>query len=77
MHIIIRGKSGRFGKTRSEIEKNLAKEGWGTSLTQEQIEKCTYLEKKAKEKYGLEKSHMRTLNIDKVGKKPISWLDKK
>lgn len=76
MHIIIRGKA-NYGKRRSEIEKNLAKEGWGTSLTSEQIDKCAYLERKAKEKYGLEKSHMRTLNIDKVGKKPIPWLDKK
>ena len=76
MLIIIKGKP-THGKRRSEIEKNLAKEGWGTSLTPEQLDKCDYLERKAKEKYGLTKSHMRTLNIDKVGKRTIRWLDKK
>ena len=76
MLIIIKGKS-NHGKRRSEIEKNLAKEGWGTSLDAEQLDKCDFLERKAKEKYGLEKSHMRTTNINKVGKAYVHWLDKK
>lgn len=56
----------KHGKSRSEIEKNLRKEGWGSSLTEEQIDKCAHLEKKAKEKHGLTESTMRTTNIDKV-----------
>jgi hypothetical protein len=37
----------RLGKTRSEIETNMQKE-WGTSaLTDEQIDKCKFQEKKA------------------------------
>lgn len=76
MHIIIKGKT-NYGKRRSEIEKNLAKEGWGTSLNEEQLDKCAYMEGKAKEKFGLTKSHMRTTNIDKVGKAYVHWLDKK
>jgi len=64
-HIIIKWKP-KHGKCRSEIEKNLRKEGWGSSLTEEQIDKCAYLERKAKEKYGLTESSMRTKNIDKV-----------
>jgi len=64
-HIIIKWKP-KHGKSRSEIEKNLRKEGWGSSLTTEQIDKCAYLERKAKEKYGLAESSMRTKHIDKV-----------
>jgi len=63
---IIIGWKPKHGKCRSEIEKNLRKEGWGSSLTEEQIDKCAYLEKKAKEKYGLTESSMRTKYIDKV-----------
>jgi hypothetical protein len=42
----------RLGKCRSDIEQNLKKE-WGTSsLTDEQIDKCRYLEKKTELKEG-------------------------
>ncbi len=42
----------RLGRTRSEIEANMRKE-WGTSgLTDEQIDKCKFLEKKAEIKEG-------------------------
>jgi hypothetical protein len=42
----------RLGRTRSEIETNMRKE-WGTSgLTDEQIDKCKHLEKKAEIKEG-------------------------
>ena len=34
-----------IGKTRSEQEKNLRKE-WGSTLSDEQLDKCKYLEKK-------------------------------
>lgn len=46
----------RLGRTRSEIETNLQKE-WGTSaLTEEQIDKCKFLEKKAEIKEGFIKN---------------------
>lgn len=51
MEIIIRGKA-KFGKSRSEHEENLKKEGWGGSLDEGQLDKCKFLEKKAKEKFG-------------------------
>ena len=65
VEIIIKWKP-KSGKCRSEVEKNLIKEGWGGSLTEGQIDKCAYLERKAKERYGLKESTMRTKNIDKV-----------
>ncbi len=70
VEVIIKWKP-THGKTRSEVEKNLRKEGWGSSLTEEQIDKCEHLEKKAKDKFGLTESSMRTTNINKVrtGKK--------
>ena len=63
---IIIGWKQKHGKTRSEIEKNMRKEGWGSSLTEAQIDKCAYLERKAKEKHGLTESNMRTKYIDRV-----------
>lgn len=66
VYIIIKNKKSNFGKTRSEQEQNLAKEGWGTSLTEEQIDKCAFLERKVKEKYGLKKTHINATIIDKV-----------
>jgi len=65
MYIIIRGKS-KFGKTRSEQEQNLIKEGWGKTLTEEQLDKCKFLEKKIKETLGTDKTFLRQNIIDKV-----------
>jgi len=65
MHIIIRGKAS-IGKTRSEQEENLRKGGWGGSLTDEQLDKCKHLEKKAKEQAGLAESFVPTTAIDEV-----------
>ena len=63
--IIIRKVSPK-GKIRSKIEKELRKEGWGSSLTDEQIDKCEWLEKEAKEKLGGDSGILRTKNINKV-----------
>lgn len=63
--IIIRWKP-KHGKCRSEIETNLRKEGWGSSLTSEEIDKCKFVEKKIKDKYGTDKSHVRTTLINRV-----------
>ena len=65
VEVIIKWKP-KHGKTRSEIERNMRKAGFGSSLTPEQIDKCAYLERKAKEKYGLTESSMRTININKI-----------
>lgn len=64
-HIIIKWKP-KHGKSRSEIEENLRKEGWGTSLTEEQIDKCKFLERKLEKQLGAKKSHIKTTIIDKV-----------
>jgi hypothetical protein len=50
MEIIIRGKS-RFGRTRSEQEANLRKE-WGPTMSDEQLDRARFLEKKIKDKTG-------------------------
>jgi len=44
--IIVKDKFGRFGKTRSEQENNMRRE-WGCkTLTDEQLDKCKFLEKR-------------------------------
>jgi len=63
--IIIKWKL-KHGKTRSEIEQNLLKEGWGSSLTEEQLDKCSFLEKKWKDQTGAEYSRIKTKDIYKV-----------
>ena len=40
-----------YGKTRSEIEENLQRDGLGT-MTGEQLDKCKYLERKSQEEFG-------------------------
>ena len=40
-----------YGNTRAEIEENLRKDGLGT-MTDEQFDKCKYLEKKSREEFG-------------------------
>jgi len=49
-NIIIKDKT-KYGKTFSEIESNLRKDGW-RSMRDDQLARCKYLEKVAKEKYG-------------------------
>jgi hypothetical protein len=46
-NIIIKDRPHRFGKTRTEMDKNLKSEGWGTSFRDKRdADKCKYLEKK-------------------------------
>ena len=40
-----------YGNTRAEIEDNLRKDGLGT-MTDEQFDKCKYLERKSQEEFG-------------------------
>jgi len=66
MHIIIKGgKPDRLGKTRSEHEENLRKE-WGATITDEQLDKLKYLERKIKDSSGQRKNFIKGQDIDKV-----------
>ena len=60
-NIIIKDRPNRFGKTRSEQERNLRSEGWST-LTPTQLDKCKHLEKKS----GTSKSFFDQSRIDGV-----------
>jgi len=59
--VILKDKPYRYGKTRSEQEKNLHKEGMRT-MTEEQLDKCKFLEKKK----GYRRSFFDRREIDKV-----------
>lgn len=63
-NIIIR-RPGNYGKTRSEQEKNMRKE-WGSTMTDEQLDKLKYIEKKIKENTGQKKSFIPGQDIDKI-----------
>ncbi len=65
MDIIIK-KGNPKGRTRSSVEKNLSEEGWGKTLTEEQNDKCKFLERVVKEKYGADKSNFKQHHVDKV-----------
>ena len=54
------------GQTRSKIEKELIKEGWGSSIDEGQIHQCEFLERKAKKILGGDSGQIRTTSIDKV-----------
>ncbi len=67
MEIIIRGKDRqhKLGRTRSQQEENLRKE-WGFTMTDEQLDKCKWLEKKRKESDGSVKNFIPGHQIDLV-----------
>ena len=65
MHIIIKGKHDHFGKTRSEQEGNMRKE-WGQTMTDAQLDKLKYIERKIEEKTGSKKNFIRGNDIDNV-----------
>ncbi len=64
-NIIIRGKPGSFGKTRAEHEKNLRKE-WGPTMTDGQLDKLKFMEKKMKDRSGSKQNFARGHDIDAV-----------
>lgn len=53
-YIIIKGKT-KFGKTRSEQEQNLRKEGM-MSMSDEKLDHCKYMERKIRDYYGAKES---------------------
>jgi len=65
VYIIVKGKHGRFGKTRSEQEENLRKE-WGRTISDGQLDKLKFLERKIKEKSGQTKNFIQGQDIDRV-----------
>jgi len=65
MHIIVKGKHDHFGKTRSEQEMNMRKE-WGHTITDEQLDKLKYLERKIKDANGSKKNFIRGQDIDEI-----------
>ena len=65
MEIIIRGKHDHFGKTRSEQEGNMRKE-WGSTMTDAQLDKLKYIERKLKDNTGQRKNFVTGIEIDKV-----------
>lgn len=65
MNIIIRSKHSNIGKTRSEHERNLRKE-WGATMSDEQLDKLKYLERKMKERTGSAKNFIPGQDIDKI-----------
>jgi hypothetical protein len=56
MEIIIRGKA-KFGRTRSEQEENLRREGM-VSLSDEQLDRLKFLEKRVKNESGSKDNHL-------------------
>lgn len=68
MYIIIKNKSNsheHFGRTRSEQEINMRKE-WGHTMTDEQLDKCKFLEKKIKDSTGSTKNFVTPDEADKI-----------
>jgi len=68
MEIIVKGgdhDKKKFGKTRSEQEENWRKEGFHT-MTDEQLSKLRYLERKNREKFGLRQNFIRLNDVDEV-----------
>ena len=61
-HIIIPSEPGRMGRTRSEQQENLKKEGWSAGLSAEQEDKCRYLERKL----GIKDRFLKLNDLDKV-----------
>jgi len=64
VEIIIKGKT-KIGKIRSEQEENLRKE-WGATMSDENLSKIKYLEKKAKEEWGSKENFISQVDAEKV-----------
>jgi len=58
-------KSHSIGKTRSEQEENLRKE-WGSTVTDEQLDKIRYIEKLVKEQKGSTDNFMPASITEKI-----------
>lgn len=63
-NIIIKGRT-KIGNTRSEQEENLRKE-WGSTITDEQLDKCKFLERKLKDNLGSKENFIKPMLLDEV-----------
>ncbi len=59
------GKHDKFGKTRSEHEENMRKE-WGHTMTDAQLDKLKFLEKRKKNIDGSTKNFATGIDIDRM-----------
>ena len=66
MPITIIVKSKLKSRGRSDYDKMLRQEGWGGTLTEEQVDKCEFLERKAKEAGVDKQTSFRAAQIDEV-----------
>jgi len=64
-YIIKKNRQHIFGKTRSEQETNMRKE-WGSTMTDEQLDKCKFMERKQKDSNGSIKNFIPSHEIDVV-----------
>jgi hypothetical protein len=64
LQIIIKGKT-KYGKTRTEQESNLRKDGL-KGMEDENYDKCKWLEKKLKEKTGASEGFINQAELHKV-----------
>lgn len=65
---LIMKKGSPRGRRRSEIEKEVGKEWGATGLTEEQIDKCEFIERAAKDQLGADKSFFKQTHIAEVDK---------
>lgn len=65
MDIIIGGRN-KIGTSRSEMEENLRKEGRSTGMTDEQLHKCKFLERKVRDYNGLKETFIDNQSIDNM-----------
>jgi hypothetical protein len=65
MDFIVKWKSGLKG-TRSERDGELRRSGWGGTMTEEQVDKCRFLEKKIKEDTGAAPNNLPQHIVDLV-----------
>lgn len=63
-NIIIKGRN-TIGKTRSEQEVNLRKE-WGGTMTDENLDKLKFIEKKLKEETGSTKNFVSQADVEEA-----------
>jgi hypothetical protein len=64
--IIFKWKGSNLKSRRSEVEKELRKEGWGSSLDDEQIDKLEHLERKVANKGRDNPIFIKPTFVDKV-----------
>ena len=73
-NVIIR-KGDSLGKTRSEQERNLRKHWDMPTMSDEQLDKLKYIEKKRKEKWGFDKQFVGLDTVDELNRRKPTAKD--